>query len=1128
MSAAVQRLYVAYFNRPADPVGLAHWVAQLPASPTQAQLTTIAGSGFSASAEYAALYAGQTNTQIVNNLYLNLFGRAAEPAGLIHWAGRLTAGTETFASIALQLTYSAQGTDLTAINNKVTASTAFTTAVDLSPEIIGYNGTAAAASARTWLAAVTDVASTLTTATAGVDAAVAAAVLAGNTTGGSTFVLTTSADTVSGTSGNDTITGTNTTFTVGDSINGGAGTDTFNYISAGAIAAAAPVGATVTNVETVNFTSDAAITADVTSFTGITTATTTNAGANNVILTGAATTDLTVTNTTLAAGTVTVNGGKAITVTTGELTASGGTGGALSVGAATASAGAVTVSQALTSGNVTGGSTATGGVIGVTGGTVINVTQTIAPTSAAAATVLTGNVTVNNTGGAITVTGTSATTAVTVTQSAAVTAVASTTIGRIGIIDGAVDVLDANRASATAAGTISTVTITNAGAATVNSGALTTLNLGGTLTTVDASVLGALTTPANTTLALGLTGAVSTGAVTIDTDITTLNVSGNTTASTINSLVASGATTINVSGNALVTLTGNTTAAVTAVNVTNTGGASFGTALGTGVTFTGGAGADSIILTANFTKAMTMGAGNDTVTYAAQGTGGSVAAGDGTDTIIMTTAEADAVDANSTFNTRFTGFETLRLSDAHTTSIDLDGINAVTRVILAAGSTGGTIGNLASGGTVQTNADNAGATAINVKSALVGPTDVLNYTLSKNGILAAGTVTVVNVETINISVADAVAAGSNAAIHTMALAATSATSVVVTGNNGLTLTNTGNVAITNFDASGVVANSTAASTFVAATTDSAANLAVTFASANVTAAANVTIRGGAGNDTLTGSVAKDTISGGAGADRIYSDNAGNKEVQTVTITYVANETNVLTVGGIGVTFVTGANQNAATAALTAAINARAELSGIVAAVDTGGGVVTMTWLVDGDQIASVDTTSPSNTNTVATTTAGTAGTVAVDSIDGGAGADVLVGGGGGDTITTGAGADTVFMLQAHSVLATLTTITDYTFAVGGASNDRIILGDQAAAIGTTTTVQDLSASASLAAAMGAAANTNIVNNGLSVFIFGGDTYAFVETTGATTTYVATDFVVKLTGVPLAAGTAIAGTGFDAV
>ena len=54
---AVQKLYVAYFNRPADPIGLAHWEGQLSSTvvATQAQLTAIAA-GFSGSAEYTALY----------------------------------------------------------------------------------------------------------------------------------------------------------------------------------------------------------------------------------------------------------------------------------------------------------------------------------------------------------------------------------------------------------------------------------------------------------------------------------------------------------------------------------------------------------------------------------------------------------------------------------------------------------------------------------------------------------------------------------------------------------------------------------------------------------------------------------------------------------------------------------------------------------------------------------------------------------------------------------------------------------------------------------------------------------------------------------------------------------------
>lgn len=966
--------------------------------------------------------------------------------------------------------------------------------------------------------------------------------------------LTTGADNIVGTDGNDTITGTDTTFTLGDAINGGAGNDTFNYLSTAAITAATPLGASITGVETFNMTSAAAITANVSAIAGLTRATATNAGANNVVFTGAATTDLGVTNTTLAAGTVTVNGGKDVTVTTGQLTASGGTGGILSIGASSAATGTVTVSQALTSGNVTATTTATGGAINVTGGTAINVNQTIAPTAAAAATVLTGSLAaVTNTGGKVTVTGNSSTTDVTVTQSANVDAVSSATIGRVGIIAGDVDVLDANRASTTAAGTIKNVTITNAGAAVVNSGALTTLNLGGTLTTVNAGTLGALTTAANSALALNLTGAVSTGAVTIDSDIKTLNVSGNTTASTINSLVASGVTKINVSGDAKVTFTGNTTAAVTDIVVTNTGGAAFGTAIGAAVNFTGGEGADSVVLSTGFSKAITMGAGNDTVTYGGPasttvGALGSVDAGEGTDTIIMTGTEAKDASLTSVFNSSFKGFEVLRVSGAlGANTVDLDGINSASQVILVGDAAGGTINNLASGGKVDLRAANNGTLTVGVKSALVAASDVLNLNLVNTSSMAGGIVVAANVETINIGTADAAVApalGSNAVIHTLTLQATSATTVTVAGNNGLTLTNTGNAKITKFDASGVVANNTAASTFVAATTDSAANLEVTFASVNTTLTDTVTITGGAGNDTLTGNVNKDVISGGAGADRIYADNQGTKAANTVTIAATGNTDWLLgdsvtaNIYGFASTYtllsgdVSGnaaADVAAAATGLAAAINSNTNLAGIVTA-SSSSGVVTITSLVDGAISATVSKSAASGNATIATASSvtGTAGTAAADTVDGGAGADVIVGGGGADVLTGGAGADTFFFLKDHSNAATLATITDFTFAVGGASNDKIVLGDVAAAIGTVTTVQDLSSAASLTAALNAAALANGVNAGLSMFIYGGDTYAYVETTGATGTYQAADFVVKLTGTPLATGANIVGAGFDAV
>lgn len=956
---------------------------------------------------------------------------------------------------------------------------------------------------------------------------------------GQTYTLTKGADIFTGTVNNDTFTATDsadggvvgTTWTVGDKLDGGAGTDTFSVTQTAAIAL--PTGATVTNIENLNLSSAGAVVLDATTgFAGLTTVTVNSKSTTaDTVIAAAATTDISITESDLkASGTsvVMTQGGKNVTIsatgTTTQATAltfTDGTNAEIKVGSESAAAGIVNVTNSFkgTNGQKSGD-------VFVKGGTAVTVTQKVT------------NTTVNETNvqGDVGVLGTAVTTAVTVNQDATVGATATGT-GLVGKTAGAVEIYDVNRTSLTAAGSIATVTLLNAGAAVINSGALTALNLGGTLTTVNAGTLGALTTPASTVLALNLTGAVSTGAVTIDNDIKTLNVSGNTTASTINSLVAGGATNINVSGAAKVTFTGNTTAAVTDIVVTNTGGAVFGTALGTTVNFTGGAGEDSIKLTTGFTKAITMGAGNDTVTYATgAGTGYSVAAGDGTaDKIIMTAAEANAADADATFNTKFTGFEVLQLSADLTggdSTINLDGLNNVSKVILTAGANGGTINNLVSGGTVEMTAATGGALAVNLMSALSTPNDVLNLNLKQTAVTAFNNITAANVKTININAADAAVLsstvlGSDAVIHTMQLTATGTETIMVAGNNGLTLTNTGNTAVTLFDASGVVANDTAQGPGYAATTDTAANLAVTFASANNTAAATVTIKGGAGNDVLSGNIAKDVISGGAGGDYLYGDNQGTKEVQTMTLTHVAAVADTITINGISVAYTGGANAAAdATAAITA-INADTRLAGVVLASTGGAGVVVVTSLTDGN-LDAITVGGTAATSATVETTAGTAGTVAVDTLDGGAGADLLVGGGGADTITTGTGADRVFFLKGHSNQAALATITDYTYAVGGTSNDTVTIGDVTAAAGTVTTVQDLSAQATLAAAFDAAALGNTVNNGLVMFIYGGNEYAYVETTGGNATYTAGDFAVKLTGTTIAAGTAIAGLGFDAV
>ena len=77
---------------------------------------------------------------------------------------------------------------------------------------------------------------------------------AGTTTSALTFTLTTGVDSPSSTSGNDSYNAPAGTFTSLDAINGGAGTDTLNWVTTGAGVTAGPASARLTGIETINYT----------------------------------------------------------------------------------------------------------------------------------------------------------------------------------------------------------------------------------------------------------------------------------------------------------------------------------------------------------------------------------------------------------------------------------------------------------------------------------------------------------------------------------------------------------------------------------------------------------------------------------------------------------------------------------------------------------------------------------------------------------------------------------------------------------------------------------------------------------------------------------------------------------
>jgi hypothetical protein len=411
----VQKLYIAYFNRPADFFGL-----QFQVNAANATSLAAVANGFANSPEFLSTYAGQTDAQFVNALYVNLFGRQADLPGLSFWINLLNTGVVTKGTIALELLKGAINQDATTIANKVAAAAAFYAAIDTTPEATYYSGPAANAVAKAFLAGITDNASLAAAiAQPALDATMAQVVAAGTPAPVvTTFTLTTGTDTVVGTAGNDTFnvvlgTAAKATLNAFDSIDGGAGVvNTLNIVDTDTgFGATSLPNATIKNIQVMNVQSaeTAGVNLDTTAISGLNTLNVAaSVGADTIK--AAATTAVTVVDSTLAAGTTSISGGSTVNATVTGVT----TGGAVNIGSA-ATAGAITAT--VTDANTTA-ATVTGSTVTVAGGTTVNVTQNIAAATSVAGTANTA------TGGAVNVNGGAATSAVTVKQTAAVAAVA--------------------------------------------------------------------------------------------------------------------------------------------------------------------------------------------------------------------------------------------------------------------------------------------------------------------------------------------------------------------------------------------------------------------------------------------------------------------------------------------------------------------------------------------------------------------------------------------------------------------------------------------------------------------------------------------------------------------------------
>lgn len=954
----VQQLYVAYYNRPADVAGLNFWVAALDSGATVAQISK----DFNTAPEYTALFAGKNAEAVVNTVYMNLFGRPADATGLDFWGPKVATGAITTAGLVTEFLKGAVNPDGTpnadaiAFANKVTVAGAFTTQIATpgnEAQRLAYNSATPTtlANIKAFIAGVTDAAST-TAALANVKAVAEAAVISNTPTVNTT--LTTGVDTIVGGAGNDVINGSDTTFTGLDTIDGGAGVNTLNVSS---VAAGINLAlATVSNIKTANIQSTgnlAGNAGDVSGWTGLTAANFTLKSANTQTITAADTTAVTVSNTTGA----TVIGGSSINVTTGSAAAAlalntaatGAAGTTLSTAlaaAATVAAAQAATAAAVTAGALTAAQKTTIDAAYTTGFATDAATgqaaaaaafTTILAADAAALAALNVTATDNNALASAVVKGGNV---IAITDgSDAGTVLKSVSLnGNIGTAtltgNGLVGVALAN----TSASTQIINTVAHAQAVSVDN------VKGGTIT--DAGATGVTITAAGTkSSGVSLSAAAATKVTLASAvDLTVADIAANV------------ATSIAVTGAGKTTISGlSAAAALVSIDATaSTGGVTVTPTLAAGVAFAGGAGKDAITLGAS-TKAITTGAGDDTVTVtAALGTGGAVEAGAGVDALAGTAAAIAAVIPGAA---KFTGFETLKISDAlaNTASFDVSGFAGVVNFIAANGVATGataTAAGLGANANVTLTGDlvtNHGILTLASKTDTA--TDVINVTLAHNYLdnndtvadpVAVGVaITASTVETLNVTstavntlTADTIAGyKADVVTNTLTLVDDAIVTLKVSGDAAFAFSSTlGETKLATIDASantgGVNINASAA---VAGSAALSIKGSATAANTLTGGATVDTIVGGSKADTIKGGANGDTLTGGAGNDK-FVFTAGDSQIGTGkfdTITdFSANTFGLGTNGAAGI----GAN-------LSDATKVTGDVLSFVARGDGTGGVI---------------------------------------------------------------------------------------------------------------------------------------------------------------------------------------------
>ncbi len=129
LAAFVQELYIGFFGRPVDPEGQRYWAERIDAGDGAGLvLKSFAASKEALDIVFNDPESGEANTnqELVQAIYHNLFARDANEAGQQFYVSGLESGSFTLQSIVLNVIDGARGSDLTALQNKVRVAQYFT------------------------------------------------------------------------------------------------------------------------------------------------------------------------------------------------------------------------------------------------------------------------------------------------------------------------------------------------------------------------------------------------------------------------------------------------------------------------------------------------------------------------------------------------------------------------------------------------------------------------------------------------------------------------------------------------------------------------------------------------------------------------------------------------------------------------------------------------------------------------------------------------------------------------------------------------------------------------------------------------------------------------------------------